>query len=217
LARAVDFNRKLCVRLKRMEGPLLVIKSWALVAILVWAYRRYFERVARPDLEFEAWCRERPLLVALPGSPAERQRWELALRARLTTARRVVVSLGGWPWPNYELELTLSNEGNVLGLRIARAELRKAHAAPPPCLVLILRDFLNEEPIAADDLWLHPDAVYRLQGPGEAPHGWLVLAGAERRPRVQARAEAPEWLPRIDREVIDSASHIGIQREHSVS
>jgi hypothetical protein len=137
-------------------------------------------------------------------------------RARSNESRRSIVTLGGWPWPNYELELSVSREGNALCVHIAHAELRRTHTPLAPCFVLILREFLNEEPAAIEDLWLLPAAVYRMQGPGEAPNGWLVLAGTERRPRVQARGSAPEWLALLDVEQVESPPHIGLQRDLSL-
>jgi hypothetical protein len=75
-----------------------------------------------------------------------------------------------------------------------RAELRKAHATLASGLVLVLRELLNERPIAIEDLWLLPDVVYGLAGPTAAPAGWIVLAGKEPRPRVHARETTPSWL-----------------------
>ncbi len=177
-----------------MEGVLIVIKAWAMVAGMLWLHRRFFEQVARPEPEFEAWCESRPLIAALTGNGAELERVEAALRDRLGKRQRLIATLGGWPWPNYELQVSISRAPSVLRLSIAKAELRRTHAAPAPSLVAVLRELLNTHPDAIDDLWLLPSLVYGKAGPNAAPGGWLVLAGDEPRPRVQARAAAPRWL-----------------------
>jgi hypothetical protein len=181
-----------------MEGVLLVIKAWGLTALMIWVYRRFFERVARVEPEFEAWCERGPLLAALHVVPVELEQVEAALRAGLGKRRRLVATLGGWPWPNYELEIRISRAANVLLLTVARAELRKAHARPTPSLVGTLRELLNAHPGAIEDLWLLSDLVYGKLGPDEAPAGWIVLAGDEPRPRVQAREAHPAWLAALE-------------------
>ncbi len=177
-----------------MEGVLFVIKSWAMVAGLLWLHRRFFERVARAEPEFEAWCEGGPLIAALTGSAAQLARVEAALRARLGKRQRLIVTLGGWPWPNYELQVSISRTPSVLRVSIAKAELRRTHGTPAPGLVVVLRELLNAHPNAIDDLWLLPSLVYGKAGPNAAPEGWVVLAGNEPRPRVQARAATPTWL-----------------------
>jgi len=181
-----------------MEGVLLVIKAWGLAALMIWVHRRFFERVARTEPEFEARCRRGPLIAAMSVAPALLEPLESALRESLGKRRRLVATLGGWPWPNYELELSISRAGNVLGLTIARAELRKTHAPLAPSLVATLRELLNAHPDAVEDLWLLPDVVYGKLGPNEAPAGWLVLPGAEPRPRVQPRQTHPAWLAALE-------------------
>jgi hypothetical protein len=177
-----------------MEGALIVIKAWAMVAGMLWLHRRFFEQVARPDPEFEAWCESGPLIAALTGNAAELERVEAALRARLGKQQRLIATLGGWPWPNYELEVSVSRTPTALRLSIAKAELRRTHGTPAPGLVAVMRELLNAHPGAIDDLWLLPSLVYGKTGPDAAPGGWTVLAGDDPRPRVQARATAPHWL-----------------------
>ena len=50
-----------------MEGPLLVLKSWALTALAIWVYRRWLQRVTPPTPEFEAFCATQPVVAALFG------------------------------------------------------------------------------------------------------------------------------------------------------
>src|SRR5450755_561378 len=156
-----------------MEGALLVIKSWALVGSLLWLYRRYIERVARPDAEFEAWCRGAPRIAALRGESADLASVEAALGLLLGRRSRVIATLGGCPWPDYELELRVTLRGSALELSVVRAELRRVHGATPPSLVTVLRDALNEHP-AISDAWLLSETVYGKLGPDEAPHGWQL-------------------------------------------
>jgi len=177
-----------------MEGPLIVIKSWALAALGIWFYRRFFERVAKAEPEFEAWARTGALLAALSGRAAPLALVEAALRARLGKRPRVVATLGGWPWPNYALELRLVSRGNVLELRVARAELLRTRGEPPPSLSSVLREAMNAHPDAQCQSWLCSGSVYGKSGPDAARAGWQLHAGSEPRPRLEPYAEAPSWL-----------------------
>jgi hypothetical protein len=177
-----------------MEGVLLVIKAWGLAAFMIWVHRRFFERVARAEPEFEHWCRSQPLIAAMRGNPARLNAIEAALHARLGKRQRLIATLGGWPWPNYELEVVLSRAVGVLGISVRRAELRRTHGNPAPSLVVVLRELLNAHPGAVDDLWLLPAVVYGKSGASAAPMGWTVLVGEEPKPQVRARASLPTWL-----------------------
>jgi hypothetical protein len=177
-----------------MEGVLIVIKAWGLAALMIWVHRRFFERVARAEPGFEAWCTSGPLIAALHVAPGQIVPVEAALRASLGKRQRLVATLGGWPWPNYDLEIRLARVNDVLRLSIVRAELRKTHPKPEPALVLTLRELLNAHAGSIDDVWLLAEIVYGSQGPSQAPQGWTVLAGKEPRPQVRPRAAVPSWL-----------------------
>ena len=180
-----------------MEGVLFVIKAWALSGLGLWVYRRYFERVAEPALEFEAWCRNGPLLAALSGDAARLAAVERSLRERLGAPARAVATLGGWPWPNYALELSLQRTRRVLELRVLRAERLRTHGGAPPSLAHALRDALNEHPEAGLDAWLHSGTVFGKPGQDAPSEGWQLHAGVERRPRLVPRGHAPSWLPKL--------------------
>ncbi len=180
-----------------MEGVLIVIKAWALSGFGIWLYRRFFERVAKAEPEFEAWCRTGPLLAALRTRDARLPSVERTLRDRLGHASRAVVSLGGWPWPNYAIELEVQRCEGVLELRALRAELLRTHGAPPPSLVAVLRDTLNQHPEAIEDVWLHTETVFGKPGEVAPSQGWQLCAGVEPRPKLVARAHAPSWLPKL--------------------
>ncbi|HEY3255859.1 MAG TPA: hypothetical protein VGJ91_18000, partial [Polyangiaceae bacterium] len=197
LAREVQRSGGSGAMIRHMEGPLFVIKSWALAALGLWLYRRFFERVAKSVPEFEAWSRSAPLLAALHGDDAALEAIEEALRARLGKRACLVATLGGWPWPNYALSIRLARAAGVLELRVTRAELLRTHGAPPPSLIATLRDVLNEHPGAIDDTWLCPGTFYGKHGPDQARSGWLLEPGNEPRPRLVARAASPVWLPKL--------------------
>lgn len=188
-----------------MEGPLIVIKAWALAAFGVWLYRRFFERVAKAEPEFEAWCRGGVLLAALRGNAAGLALVERQLREQLGKRSRAVATLGGWPWPNYALELQLVAKHRMLELRVVRAQLLRAQREPPKALVGLLREVMNEYPNAVDDAWLHSGTVYGKSGPDAAPGGWRLHAGSEPRPRLDAREHSPSWLPTEPRQVSEAA------------
>jgi len=180
-----------------MEGPLFVIKSWALAALGLWLYRRFFERVGKAVPEFEAWSRTAPLLAALRGNPQTLAQIETALLARLGKRSELVATLGGWPWPYYALRVRLVRRGRVLELRLTSAELLRSHGAPPPSLVGVLRDTLNEYPNAVHDTWLHSGTVFGKPGQDAPSEGWQLHAGAEPRPKLVARERSPSWLPKF--------------------
>jgi len=180
-----------------MEGPLFIIKSWALAALGLWLYRRYFERVAKREPEFEAWARTDPLLAALHGDERVLAGIEAALLARLGKRSCVVATLGGWPWPNYALSVRLVRRAGVLQVRVAGADLLRTHGTPPPSLIATLRDVLNEHPGAIDDTWLCAGTFYGKHGSDQATNGWLLEAGDEPRPRLVLREASPSWLPKL--------------------
>ncbi|MES1176344.1 MAG: hypothetical protein ABUL62_18620 [Myxococcales bacterium] len=180
-----------------MEGVLFVIKAWALSGLGLWVYRRYFERVAKAEPEFEAWCRSGPLLAALRGDAARLAAVERTLRGLLGERARAVATLGGWPWPNYALELELRRLGGVLALRALRADLLRTHGPPAPSLIAVLRDALNEHPGAIDDTWLHQGTVFGKPGQETPSDGWQLNAGVEPRPKLVARGRTPSWLPKL--------------------
>jgi hypothetical protein len=177
-----------------VEGPLLVIKSWAFVALTLWLYRRYLEPMARREPEFESWCAREPLIAALRCDPAQLEQVESQLRSRLGKRRILVATLAGFPWPHYALEICLSRHENVLLVRILRAHMRRAHADSAPALTDVIRDLLNERTTAIEDVWLLPETVHGVHGPDSAPEGWTVSGGEELRPRVVARKASAAWV-----------------------
>lgn len=180
-----------------MEGVLFVIKAWAMAGFGLWLYRRFFERVAKPVPEFEAWALGDPLLAALRGSDAALASAAAQLTARLGERPRVVATLGGWPWPNYALSVRVLRKADVLEVRVTRADLLRVHGEPPPSLIDTLREVLNQYPGVIQDAWLCAGTFYGKHGSEQAKGGWLLEAGTERRPRLVARASSPDWLPKL--------------------
>lgn len=180
-----------------MEGVLFIIKAWALAGLGLWLYRRFFERVAKAEPEFEAWARRDPLLAALRGSDTALRNARATLQARLGARPRVVATLGGWPWPNYALSVRLLQTAGVLELRVTRAELLRVHGEPPPSLIETLRELLNQHPGRIDDTWLCAGTFYGKHGSEHAQGGWALEAGGQPRPRLVARQASPDWLPKL--------------------
>ena len=177
-----------------MEGVLIVIKAWALMGVGLWFYRRFFERVARAEPEFEAWCKQAQVVAAIRADPATLKCVEHSLRQLLGERMRIVATLGGWPWTNYALQVRVSRVEGALALFTERAELMRTHGSPPPGLIAMLRALQVRHPEVAE-LWLCPGAVYK-QGSNEAPQGWLLEPNLEAKPRLNASPCSPSWLRR---------------------
>lgn len=168
-----------------MEGPLLVLKSWALTALCIWVYKRWFQRVAPPAPEFETFCRKRPIVAALLGAGEHEPR----LRAALGPSMRCVATLGGYPWPHYVLELGIESCGGALLFRIEAARVRRSGDLGLPALASVLRDSLNDLPEDVE-AWLHAGTFNN--GLVEVPAGgWAVERGAEKHPRLTPLERAP--------------------------
>ncbi len=189
-----------------MEGLLFIIKAWALSGLGLWFYRRFFERVGKPVPEFEAWSRAAPMLAALRGSDSALRRVEAALLARLGKRASVVATLGGWPWPNYALRIRVARKPAMLVLRVTSAELLRAHGAPPPSLIEMLRELATEQAFGGEsgdagieEIWLCAGAFYGKHGSEQAKGGWLLEASArdDPRPRLVPREASPDWLPKL--------------------
>jgi len=181
-----------------MEGPLFVIKCWAMAALGLWLYRRFFERVAKAVPEFEVWARSEPLLAALRASDAAAlASAEASLLARLGARPRVVATLGGWPWPNYALSVRLVRRADVLEVRATRADLLRTHGAPPPSLIGSLRELMNQYPGVIVEAWLCAGTFYGKHGSEQAKGGWLLEPGEEPRPKLRPRDASPDWLPKL--------------------
>jgi hypothetical protein len=178
-----------------MEGPLLCIKVWALSALFIWVYRRYFERVAAPCPEFEALCHARPALLALRCDVAEVALVARALRERFGPTQQVIATLGGWPWPNYKLTVSLEITHDALLLvRVVAAKLLRTREPSLPALVTATRDVITDCPTAVTDVWVDARVICDVLDKHPRLAGWRILAGREPRPQVQAYADAPDWL-----------------------
>jgi hypothetical protein len=175
-----------------MEGPLLVLKSWALTALCIWVYKRWFQRVAPPDPAFEAFCRRRPSVAALTGLGEDVAQVRERLRAALGPAGRCVATLGGFPWPHYQLELGIEERRGALVLRIEAARVCRTGDAAPVALASALRDVLNALPEDAE-AWLHAGTFNNglIDVP---PGGWSLARGVERHPRFTPRERSPELV-----------------------
>jgi len=176
-----------------MEGVFIVIKAWGLAAFLIWVHRRFFERVGRRERGFEARIAQGVRLAALQGDASRLAEIETELCARLGKRRRAIATLGGYPWPHYELELRLVQASNVLTLFATRAELARVHARPAPALVTVLGELLAGHGDAIEDHWLAPDMIYGT-GDDAASAGYLVRAGSGPKARVAPRTRTASWL-----------------------
>jgi len=180
-----------------MEGIFIVIKAWGLAAFMIWVHRRFFERVGRREREFEGRFEQGVRLAAFSGDAAGLARVEAALRSLLGKRGRLVATLGGYPWPHYELAVRLARTGRALTLVATRAELARAHARPAPALVTVIRELIAGQGDAIEDHWLAPAVIYRASNDvGSA--GYRVGAGLEPRPRVVPCTAAPPWLEQAE-------------------
>jgi hypothetical protein len=175
-----------------MEGPLLVLKSWALTALAIWVYKRWFQRVAPPTPEFEAFCRTRPVVAALFGLNGNEQQASVLLASRLGKARASVATLGGFPWPHYRLELAIETARDAVLVRVDGADVVRSGQRELPALASVLRDVLNELPADAQG-WLHAGAFNN--GLVDTPEGgWSMARGREKHPRVAPLRQPPECV-----------------------
>jgi hypothetical protein len=173
-----------------MEGPLLVLKSWMLTAVAIWIYKRWFQRVAPPSLEFEAFCAEQPVVAALYGLRGSEPQVAEALASKLGKRGFSVATLGGFPWPHYRLSLTVEARHGAVLLRVTSAQVSRSNERSLPALASLVRDVLNELPDGAI-AWLHAGAFNN--GLIDVPAGgWALERGLEKRPRFLALSTMPE-------------------------
>jgi hypothetical protein len=159
---------------------------------MIWLHRRFFERVGRREREFEARVARGVRLAALFGGAQSLAEIEAALRAQIGKRSRLVATLAGYPWPNYELELRLERSRRVLTLVATRAELARVHGRPAPALVTVLSELIAAHGDAIEDHWLAPEMIYGT-GNTAGNAGYQVHAG-EAKPKVALRERAPSWL-----------------------
>jgi hypothetical protein len=177
-----------------MEGPLLVLKSWALTAMAIWVYRRWFQRVAPPTPKFEAFCASGPAVAALLNVQKGEQQVAQALALRLGKRGSALATLGAFPWPHYLLTLRIETRRGAVLLRATSGRVIKTGDRAVPDLARLLRDALNELPDAVEG-WLHAGTF--TNGLVEAPRGgWMLQRGDSKRPQLSAREALPEEVAR---------------------
>jgi len=176
-----------------MEGPLLLIKGWLVAWAVGWVIRRWFERVASPSPEFEAYCKSRPLLVAMvcrAGAAAEARS---ALLARLGKRATAVATLGGWPWPNYALELEVeTHENGLVVVRAIDCRLLRVRGPRPPALFTALRDMAQVLTRSIEQVWVHRALRYALDDDA-APGGWKMSLDAPG-VKLESLPKLPAWV-----------------------
>lgn len=173
-----------------MEGPLLLLKSWALTALCIWIYKRWFQRLAPPAPRFEAFCRTQPVVAALLGVRDHQRQITERLRSALGESSRCVATLGGFPWPHYRLSLRIETRPDAVLLRVSSARVLRTGDGALPALASVLRDVINElpEPVEA---WLHSGTFNN--GLVAVPHGgWSLQRGRERHPRFVPLERTPD-------------------------
>jgi hypothetical protein len=186
-----------------MEGPLLILKSWALTALSLWIYRRWFQRVAPPSPDFEAFCAKRPVVAALHALRETELRASQDLVGRLERQGEVVATLGAYPWPHYCLKVALEVVPGAVLLRVVGARVMRTRDQNLPALATLVRDALNQLPEGARG-WLHPGTF--SNGLVETPAGgWAVSAGNEKRPRLQALGNG-ERPSAVERAALETSS-----------
>ncbi len=175
-----------------MEGPLLVLKSWMLTAMAIWVYKRWFQRLAPPTPEFEAFCATGPVVAALVGVVANEQAVAAELSRRLGKRRAAVATLGAFPWTHYKLSLSVEVRRGAVLVRATAGEVLRSADRELPALASLLRDLLNEQPSGVE-AWLCAPAF--TNGLAAAPvGGWSIERGTTTRPQFVAREAAPEQI-----------------------
>jgi hypothetical protein len=173
-----------------MERPLLVLKSWMLTAVAIWIYKRWFQRVAPPPPQFEAFCAQRPVVAALCGLRGDEPQVTEALASKLGRRGFSVATLGGFPWPHYRLSLGVEVRHGAVLLRVRSAEVSRSNEQSLPALASLVRDVLNELPEGTVGR-LHAGAFNN--GLVDVPAGgWALERGLEKRPRLHALPTMPE-------------------------
>lgn len=175
-----------------MEGPFLILKSWLLTAVVIWVYKRWFQRVAPPSPGFEAFCKAGPVVGAIWNVAGHEPHVVAALVRRLGKASASVATLGGYPWPHYRLALRVESRQSAVLLRVVGAQVVRTKDGTLPALAHVLRDVLSELPAPAE-AWLHSGAFNNgLVAPPAG--GWSIERGQERRPTLTALVERPDCL-----------------------
>lgn len=173
-----------------MEGPLLVLKSWALTALCIWIYKRWFQRVAPSTPEFEAFCNTKPVVAALFGLGDRQEQVKQQLQVAFGASGHCVATLGGFPWPHYRLSLTVEARRDVLLLRVEAASVLRSRDRALPALASVLREILNALPEEVE-AWLHAGTFDN--GLVAAPTGgWSLQRGAQKHPRFAPLARTPD-------------------------
>jgi hypothetical protein len=175
-----------------MEGPLLVLKSWALTALAIWIYKRWFQRAAAPTPSFEAFCAGGPIVAALLVAEGTEPGVAAALAQRLGKRRAAVATLGTFPWPHYRLALAIETRAGAVLVRVTAGQVMKSGDRDLPALASLLRDLLNELPTGVE-AWLRAGAFTNglVEPP---PGGWTVERGDSPRPRFTARETPPKQV-----------------------
>src|SRR5262245_11928581 len=175
-----------------VEGPLLVIKAWLMSLAAVWVYRRWFERVAAPSPEFEAFCRSGTVLAALACTPGGAGQVRAELVERLSPRLRAAGTLGGWPWPNYALSLQIDVESELVLIRVVGCSLLKTREKPPASLIGVLAELKARSPEIISDAWFHAGLNYGGARHDPKRKGWRF--GADQ--KLESGEALESWLDR---------------------
>jgi len=197
-----------------MEGPLLLIKAWLMSLAAIWVYRRFFERVAAPTPEFEAFCRSGAVLAAIDCKAGRASTVRDELRQRLSAKTGVGATLGGWPWPNYALFLSVAVEQDFVLLSVVGCSLLKTREPLPPSLIGILTELKARLPEAAD-IWIHPGLNYGGARHDPERSGWRLeesaRSGLEPAPALGAWRARAAALPATAQQPPSKRQKVGRQ------
>lgn len=165
------------------------------IAIGVTVYKRWFFAEASRRPEFEAWCRTRPLLLALhrPGGALDLAH---TVRGLLAPHGEYGNRNGTYPWQHYVVTLQEHRlDDDVLGLFVIDCRLRKERVARPDLEVLVsaLEPAVRGQ---ATELWLHGQ-LHASERPAAFDRnrmGWTGRAGEEGAVELHEMIGAPAWL-----------------------
>jgi hypothetical protein len=169
-----------------MDGPLLIVKAWVFSLVFIWLYRRYLQRIGPRDPQFEAWCADRPRLLAIECDPSALDAAKRAIERVLGRRRRAVPASAGWPWTIHALELDVVVRGSSLHVHALSATVLRTGERPPRIDELL--QVAATDSASVLEVWLHPRLYVDVTGEVEAREGWRlrVEPGAARPPRPVA-------------------------------
>lgn len=167
---------------------MLLVITGTYLPPLVWLYAKHGDARGMRHEGFEAWCGERPIVVAMhcPRTPAADVAKELSWVSR----RRWLNVRGGFPWGNYSIRLAAEAlSEDVVGLRVVGAKLLRGPKNPD--FVDTLTAELSQR---SEEVWLHGELWSDDASPHPPEVSWRAGSDPRDGLRVRRATERPWWL-----------------------